>query len=57
MRYTIKTVDGNRYELPSGVQPVLINKFYTKWLTFPGKDCHLKYLNVDNVVSITEIDE
>ncbi len=57
MRYTIKTVDGNRYELPSGVQPVLINKFYMKWLTFPGKDCNLKYLNVDNIVSITEIDE
>lgn len=57
MRYTIKTVDGNRYELPSGVSPVLINKFYIKWLSFPCQGCHLKYINVDNIVSITETDE
>lgn len=57
MRYIIKTMDGNRYELPHDVSPTLVNKFYLKWLAFPAKDCFLKYINIDNIVSITEIDE
>lgn len=53
MRYTIKTIDGNRYELPSGVIPLMVKQYGHEWLMFES-DGKTKYINITAVVSVTE---
>ena len=54
-RITIKTIDGNRYE--TDVMPTRTGRDGVDWLTFPVREgVGTKYLNLSNVVSITELE-
>ncbi len=51
--YSIKTVDGNRYETDE--IPLRTTRAGIDWLYFPVKDgVGFKYINVQNIVSMTE---
>jgi len=52
---TIKTIDGNRYE--TDVVPQRIGRAGIDWLFFPVKDgVGTKYINIANIVSLTELE-
>jgi len=54
-RITIKTIDGNRYE--TDVMPTRTGRDGIDWLAFPVREgVGTKYLNLSNVVSITELE-
>ena len=55
MKYSIKTTDGYRYELPSGVVPELVRQFNCDWLMFQ-REGKTKYISVSAIVSITEVE-
>ena len=53
--FTIKTIDGNRYETDE--IPLRIEKAGIDWLYLPGKDgVGTKYINIANIVSLTELE-
>ena len=57
MRYTVKTLDGNRYEFKKTAQidfnRIPATRVFYGFLVDGG----IKYFNIDNVVSITEYEE
>lgn len=55
-KISIKTVDGSRYDLPSGNIPTMSERCGFKWLvvSFPDK---AYWINIINVVCITEKDD
>ena len=57
MRYTVKTLDGNRYEFRH-IPQIDLNRLpaVRTFYGFPIDD-GIKYFNIDNVVSITEYEE
>lgn len=53
--FTIKTIDGNRYE--TDVVPTRTGRNGIDWLCFPVKDgVGTKYINIANIVSLTEVE-
>ena len=50
----IKTVDGNRYELPE--MPKYVGCWGRDWFTFE-KDGKTKFINISHIVSVTEVVE
>ena len=53
--FTIKTIDGNRYETDE--IPLRIEKASIDWLYFPVKNgIGTKYINISNIVSLTEME-
>ena len=53
--FTIKTIDGNRYETDE--IPLRTEKAGIDWLYFPVNDgVGTKYINISNIVSLTEME-
>lgn len=53
--FTIKTIDGNRYETDE--IPPRIEKAGIDWLYFSVNDgVGTKYINISNIVSLTEME-
>lgn len=51
--FTIKTIDGNRYE--SDKIPLRTEIYGIDWLYFPVREgVDTKYINIANIVSMTE---
>ena len=53
-QYSIKTVDGNRYDLPVGEIPMGYSKLGTQWLMFTTDNITTRFILASNVVCITE---
>ncbi len=54
--FSIKTVDGNRYDI-KGQVPLGMKKLNRDWLYFTTDDGKTKYINAENIVSLTEWEE
>lgn len=53
-QYTIKTVDGSRYDLPVGVVPMGYSKLGAQWLMFTTDNITTRFILSTNIVCITE---